>query len=150
MSEQSLSRSSSRRKKSSDHGHEKKKKIKSIANYTLGDVLGKGGFGVVYRGLNQNDGSQVAVKQVSLKKCSKEQVEDIHSEINLLKKLHHDLIVRYIDHKQSKTKLYIIIEYVSTNHVAIFVCVCVESPFDADMNFFHGRCLLLFFNIFHL
>ncbi len=112
---------SSRRKKEDRHrdsnsssssggGGDKKKKIKSIAHYTLGDVLGRGGFGVVYRGLNQNDGSQVAIKQVSIKKCSKEQLEDIHSEINLLKKLHHDLIVRYIDHKQSKTKLYIIIE----------------------------------------
>lgn len=110
MSEEKKHKRKKSERRDGSSGTLKKKKIKSIGQYSLGDVLGKGGFGIVYKGLNQEDGSQVAVKQVSLRKCTKEQVEDIHSEINLLKKLHHDLIVRYIDHKQSKTKLYIIIE----------------------------------------
>jgi serine/threonine protein kinase len=107
-----LHHSSSSRRKGKTSSKKKEKKNKSIGQYVIGDVLGKGGFGVVYKGLNTEDGSHVAVKRVSLKKCSKDQIDTIHQEINLLKKLKHELIVRYIDHKQSKTKLYIIIEYV--------------------------------------
>ena len=32
----------------------------------LGNVLGKGAYGVVYKGLNLNNGEVVAIKQVSL------------------------------------------------------------------------------------
>jgi hypothetical protein len=90
----------------------KKDKKKSVGQYSLGDVIGRGGFGVVYKGLNTENAEFVAVKKVSLKHCSKEQIESIQSEIKLLKKLKHPHIVRYIDHKQTKNKLYIIIEYI--------------------------------------
>ena len=106
----SSSRDDDKKHKRKTKTKKKEKKNKTIGQYVMGDVLGKGGFGVVFKGLNTETGVQVAVKRVSLKKCSKDQIETIHQEINLLKKLENDSIVRYIDHKQSKTKLYIVIE----------------------------------------
>lgn len=38
----------------------------------------------------------------------------MQTEINLLKKLKHNRIVRYVDHIPSKSKLYIVIEFVET------------------------------------
>lgn len=87
-------------------------KSKFIGQYQLGEVIGKGGFGVVYKGLNIDNGEFVAVKQVPIKQLCKEQIEDIQGEINLLKQLDHMYIVRYIDHKQTDESLYIVIEFV--------------------------------------
>ncbi|KAF0980275.1 hypothetical protein FDP41_013489 [Naegleria fowleri] len=101
--------------KKSKKKKDKKDKVKTIGNkYRLGETLGRGGFGVVYKAYNMDTGEFVAVKRITVKKCSKEQIETIHTEINLLKKLKHNRIVRYIDHIPSKSKLYIVIEFVET------------------------------------
>ncbi|KAL0486218.1 serine/threonine-protein kinase [Acrasis kona] len=99
-----------KKKKSKSKDHDKKKEKRTVGNYILSELLGRGGFGAVYKGTSLDTGEIVALKQVSLKKCDKEKIDNIHGEINLLKKLNHDRIVKYIDHKQSKTKLYIIME----------------------------------------
>lgn len=106
------SNSSSKEKSSSKDKEKEKEKRTQIGIYSIGDILGKGGFGTVYKGLNTETGSFVAIKQVSLRNCTKDQIENIKSEINLLKKLDHKNIVKYIDHKETKSKLYIIIEFV--------------------------------------
>ncbi|KAL9653797.1 hypothetical protein ABK040_012858 [Willaertia magna] len=93
---------------------EKKDTVKTIENYRLGEILGKGGFGTVFKGYNTDTAEFVAVKRITTKKCSKEQIENIHVEITLLKKLNHPRIVRYIDHIQQRSKLYIVIEFVET------------------------------------
>lgn len=48
-----------------------------ISIQTLGEVLGKGGYGVVYKGWNSETGEFVAVKQIPLKGASKENIAAI-------------------------------------------------------------------------
>lgn len=61
-------------------------------NWTLGKVLGKGSFGTVYEGLNMDDGSFFAVK------VSDEQTNgpEIQQEVDVLRRLNHPNIVRYL------------------------------------------------------
>ncbi|KAF8318953.1 kinase-like protein, partial [Clavulina sp. PMI_390] len=77
----------------------------------LGDLLGKGAFGQVYRALNWTNGETVAVKQIQLASIPKAELGEIMSEIDLLKNLNHINIVKYKGFVKTREYLYIILEY---------------------------------------
>ncbi|KAJ9476452.1 Cell division control protein 15 [Pseudozyma hubeiensis] len=83
----------------------------TLGNYQLGDCLGRGAFGSVYRGLNYMNGETVAVKQIQLGNIPKAELGEIMSEIDLLKNLHHPNIVKYKGSEKTRDYLYIILEY---------------------------------------
>ncbi|SOV01322.1 related to MAPKK kinase [Ustilago sp. UG-2017a] len=83
----------------------------TLGNYQLGDCLGRGAFGSVYRGLNWMNGETVAVKQIQLGNIPKAELGEIMSEIDLLKNLNHPNIVKYKGSEKTKDYLYIILEY---------------------------------------
>ena len=97
---------------------EKKGTGSRVGTYQLGKELGKGGFGTVYQGLDTATGRFVAVKQVSTKNVPKDELESIHSEINLLKKLKHDNIVRYFDSVEADGTLNIVLEFVENGSLS--------------------------------
>ncbi|KAK9470484.1 kinase-like domain-containing protein [Dipodascopsis tothii] len=80
-------------------------------NYTLGDCLGKGAFGAVYRALNWETGETVAVKQIRLADLPRSEVKTIMTEIDLLKNLKHPNIVEYRAFVKDDDCLYMILEY---------------------------------------
>ncbi|KDQ11479.1 hypothetical protein BOTBODRAFT_177313 [Botryobasidium botryosum FD-172 SS1] len=82
-----------------------------LQNYQLGDSLGKGAFGQVYRALNWTTGETVAVKQIQLSNIPKSELPEIMSEIDLLKNLNHPNIVKYKGFVKTREYLYIILEY---------------------------------------
>ncbi|KAI3652518.1 hypothetical protein MP228_001943 [Amoeboaphelidium protococcarum] len=84
---------------------------KSVGQYQLGDCIGKGAFGAVYRGLNKETGEVVAIKQVKLADIPKSEVASIMLEIDLLKKLNHQNIVKYSGFIKTKDFLYIVLEF---------------------------------------
>ncbi|RKP37096.1 kinase-like domain-containing protein, partial [Dimargaris cristalligena] len=90
-----------------------------IQQYQLGDCIGKGAFGTVFRGLNLTNGKVVAVKQISLENASRPPamasaetvIDSCLSEVAILKKLQHPNIVRYLGFVQTDANLYQILEY---------------------------------------
>ncbi|TDZ15943.1 Cytokinesis protein sepH [Colletotrichum orbiculare MAFF 240422] len=82
-----------------------------LKDYRLGECLGKGAFGSVYKAFNWGTGEAVAVKQIKLADLPKSELRMIESEIDLLKNLHHDNIVKYIGFVKSADCLNIILEY---------------------------------------
>ncbi|GJJ15641.1 hypothetical protein Clacol_009919 [Clathrus columnatus] len=72
-----------------------------LANYQLGDSLGKGAFGQVYRALNWTTGETVAVKQIQLSNIPKGELGEIM----------HANIVKYKGFVKTREYLYIILEY---------------------------------------
>eukprot|EP01125_Pyxidicula_operculata_P017905 TRINITY_DN6324_c0_g1_i3.p1 TRINITY_DN6324_c0_g1~~TRINITY_DN6324_c0_g1_i3.p1 ORF type:complete len:1458 (-),score=499.55 TRINITY_DN6324_c0_g1_i3:1446-5765(-) len=86
--------------------------------FQLLHVIGKGGRGVVYKGLDISNASAVAVKQVSLAGIPKEELKGIMSEIKLLKKLEHPNIVKYVDSVQTDNSLFIVLEFVENGSLA--------------------------------
>ncbi|CAJ0918227.1 5607_t:CDS:10 [Entrophospora sp. SA101] len=82
-----------------------------INNYQLGDCLGKGAFGSVYRALNWETGEAVAVKKIKLSNIPKSDLNFIMTEIDLLKNLNHPNIVKYKGFVKTREFLFIILEY---------------------------------------
>ncbi|KAI0770584.1 kinase-like protein [Fomes fomentarius] len=84
---------------------------KLLKEYQLGDSLGKGAFGQVYRALNWATGETVAIKEIQLSNIPKSEIGQIMSEIDLLKNLNHPNIVKYKGFETTPEYLYIILEF---------------------------------------
>lgn len=82
-----------------------------MKDYVLGDCLGRGAFGSVYRALNLSTGETVAIKRISLSKIPRSKLGDIMSEIEVLKRLRHPNIVKYKGFERTKEHLFIILEH---------------------------------------
>ncbi|KAI5778231.1 hypothetical protein EDC01DRAFT_622910 [Geopyxis carbonaria] len=105
------SRAGSRPGTSTSKENESSSLATALPDYTLGDCLGKGAFGSVYRALNWGTGQTVAVKQVRLADLPKTELRVIMLEIDLLKNLNHPNIVQYHGYSKTADSLYIILEY---------------------------------------
>ncbi|KAI9717479.1 MAG: hypothetical protein M1828_007179 [Chrysothrix sp. TS-e1954] len=81
------------------------------SGYRLGDSLGKGAFGSVFRGLNLETGETVAIKQIKLADIPNSELRVIMMEIDLLKELHHPNIVKYQGFVKTPESLCIVLEY---------------------------------------
>ncbi|XP_024396492.1 MAP3K epsilon protein kinase 1 isoform X3 [Physcomitrium patens] len=99
----------------SRHGASHFHKSKTLNDkYLLGDEIGKGAYGRVYKGLDLDNGDFVAIKQVSLENIPS---EDLASIMNL----NHRNIVKYQGSFKTKTHLYIILEFVENGSLASII-----------------------------
>lgn len=78
----------------------------------LGNCIGRGQFGSVYRALNLNSGQMVAVKRIKLEGKSEEDVTQLMNEVDLLKSLAHPSVVKYEGLVRGPDVVSIILEYV--------------------------------------
>lgn len=78
------------------------------AQYQLGNCIGKGQFGAVYRALDLGTGETVAVKRIKLHDA--EDQDDIMKEATLLKTLSHCNVIQYLGFIPSRNHINIILE----------------------------------------
>ncbi|KAG1172947.1 hypothetical protein G6F70_007954 [Rhizopus microsporus] len=81
----------------------------TITQYQLGNCIGKGQFGAVYRALDLATGEIVAVKRVKLEE--EELYQEIMKEVNILKTLSHANVIKYIGFIRSEEYINIVLEY---------------------------------------
>ncbi|KIO24855.1 hypothetical protein M407DRAFT_76460 [Tulasnella calospora MUT 4182] len=81
-------------------------------HYQLGNCIGRGQFGSVYRALNINTGQIVAVKRIRLEGLPESEITQLMKEVDLLKRLHHPSIVQYEGMVRDDDSLDIVLEYV--------------------------------------
>ncbi|KAH7658149.1 Non-specific serine/threonine protein kinase protein [Dioscorea alata] len=113
-------------------------KSKTLDNkYILGDEIGKGAYGRVYKGLDLENGDFVAIKQVSLENIPQEDLNIIMQEIDLLKNLNHKNIVKYLGSLKTKTHLHIILEYVENGSLANIIKPTKFGPFPETLVAFY-------------
>ncbi|KAG6868950.1 hypothetical protein C0993_007164 [Termitomyces sp. T159_Od127] len=72
-----------------------REKGKPTTHFQLGNCIGRGQFGTVYRALNLNTGQMVAVKRIRLEGLKESEVMTLMKEVDLVKSLSHPSIVKY-------------------------------------------------------
>jgi len=88
--------------------------VNFAANYDLKDVIGRGAFSVVHMAVSKTTEEKVAVKIIDKKEASAEQDDKrLHTEVSILKKVHHQNIVCLKDMYETSEKLYLVMELVT-------------------------------------
>ena len=79
--------------------------------YEIKGVLGKGKFGLVKLGVHKESGREVAVKIINKKLVGPVDVQQVKSEIDILKIAKHPNIIKLYDVFENEKLIYIIMEY---------------------------------------
>ncbi|XP_065354262.1 serine/threonine-protein kinase stk11 [Calliphora vicina] len=94
---------------------QKKKNIKMVGKYVMGDVLGEGSYGKVKEVLDSENLCRRAVKILTKRKLRRipNGEQNVQREIQLLKQLKHKNVVELLDvlYNDEKQKMYLIMEY---------------------------------------
>lgn len=84
---------------------------KSI-RWQRGQILGQGAYGTVYLGLNLDTGELMAIKQLDTNQLSRKEMMALENEVNMMRGLYHENIVRYLGTDRADDTLSIFMEYV--------------------------------------
>ncbi|KAF9006142.1 hypothetical protein BDQ17DRAFT_1423841 [Cyathus striatus] len=84
---------------------------KPPTHFQLGNCIGRGQFGTVYRALNLNTGQTVAVKRIRLEGLKEDEINTLMREVDLVKSLSHPSIVKYEGMARDNDTLSIVLEY---------------------------------------
>jgi len=84
-----------------------------IGHYQLGEELGAGGMGTVYRGINTRSNIPVAIKQLKSEIATAETIERFRREGEALRELNHPNIVKMLDTFEHEGQHYLVMEFVS-------------------------------------
>eukprot|EP01100_Stratorugosa_tubuloviscum_P010277 TRINITY_DN438_c0_g1_i5.p1 TRINITY_DN438_c0_g1~~TRINITY_DN438_c0_g1_i5.p1 ORF type:complete len:872 (+),score=342.39 TRINITY_DN438_c0_g1_i5:45-2618(+) len=90
-----------------------------VGPFQLGEMIGKGAFGCVYKGLNSINGEVVAVKRIPIHSSSA--AESLVIEIQILKNFNHLNIIKYKDFVISENNLNFVIEFAEGGSLAYLV-----------------------------
>ncbi|KAI9671538.1 MAG: Serine/threonine-protein kinase [Caeruleum heppii] len=93
----------------------------TVGQFRIQMEIGKGSFATVYRAIHVKNRSLVAVKSVHLQKLNKKLKENLYSEIDILKGLHHPHIVALIDCQESTAHIHLVMEFCQLGDLSYFI-----------------------------
>ncbi|EIW71440.1 hypothetical protein TREMEDRAFT_67767 [Tremella mesenterica DSM 1558] len=103
------------------HHHHRHFKDK-VGEYHIGAEIGKGSFATVYKGYHMKTKQPFAIKAVDRQKLHSPKLTDnLMSEINILKMLHHRNIVALEDCYKSDTHVYLVMEYCTGSDLSLYL-----------------------------
>ncbi|XP_045797963.1 G-type lectin S-receptor-like serine/threonine-protein kinase At1g11330 [Trifolium pratense] len=95
------------------------KKLETATNnFHIGNMLGKGGFGLVYKGIME-DGLEIAVKRLS--KASGQGIEEFMNEVLVISKLQHRNLVRLLGCCVEKGEQILVYEFMPNKSLDAFL-----------------------------
>ncbi|KAL7273300.1 Serine/threonine-protein kinase [Rhizina undulata] len=92
-----------------------------VGNYKTGSEIGRGSFATVFKAHHMETGSLAAIKVVQRAKLNRKLLENLESEIQILKKLNHSHIVALTDCRKTDKFIYLIMEYCSVGDLSVII-----------------------------
>ncbi|KAJ3781109.1 kinase-like domain-containing protein [Lentinula aff. detonsa] len=120
-----------------------------LDQYEALDVIGNGAFGIIRKVRRKTDGTIFARKELRFEKMQERDRKQIVAEVNILKELHHDHIVKYHDRHVDKDSgiLYIVMEYCGGGDLSMVIQQAQKHnrpiPEDTIWNYFMQLLLAL-------
>lgn len=99
-----------------------------LSEYNTNSLIGKGSFSEVYECTHKVSGEKVAIKVISKNNLSKGKVNDIVSEIEIMKLLNHPNIVRMLEFKWDERNVYLILEYCEGGNLSEYIRRLIRLP----------------------
>jgi serine/threonine protein kinase len=99
-----------------------KKSTKRVSHYVLREELGHGSFGTVFRGEDSQTNDIRAIKMIpNTKLIDARQKTALKQEIEIMKDLNHENILKLFDHIVSSRYNYLVLEYCSGGELGQFI-----------------------------
>jgi serine/threonine protein kinase/outer membrane protein assembly factor BamB len=118
----------------------------SLGKYELYEVLGKGGFGTVYRAIDQPLEREVAVKVLHPQiAADREFIERFFQEAKLAARLDHPNIVPIYEVGEVEGRVYLAMKYMSGGSLRQKIEKQGRIPFDRALEIFEQTCKALHF-----
>ena len=92
-----------------------------VGEYVLGEEIGKGAHGVVYKAISVLTGAVVAVKEISVRGLDETASTALTLEIELLKSLQHENVVRLIGVVKHAAYVYVILEFIENGSLSSLI-----------------------------
>mmetsp|Transcript_9969 Transcript_9969/g.45121 ORF Transcript_9969/g.45121 Transcript_9969/m.45121 type:complete len:737 (+) Transcript_9969:83-2293(+) len=89
-----------------------------VGSYILGDEIGKGAYGQVYKAIDKRDGRVVAIKEIPLAGIDEASLAGVRLEIDLLGSLSHPNVVGQLGTIRTPSYFYIVLEYCEAGSLA--------------------------------
>jgi serine/threonine protein kinase len=108
-----------------------------IGNYEIGKTLGEGTFAKVKYGRHVDTGASFAIKIIDKDKILKHKmIQQIKREISTMKLVKHPNIVQIFEVLASKTKIYLVLEYVTGGELFNKIVRLTKNPPHKNVMFF--------------
>jgi len=131
----------------------KQSKISHIGRYKLGEKLGEGATGVVYRAHDPVMNRSVAIKSVKAESMTEEQIkhalDEFRHEAEIAGKYAHENIVTIYDVISDNSLDYIVMEYVPGRSVMDYLIAVGPMDVDETLSVVHKCCVGLAYVHYH-
>ncbi len=112
-------------------------KVVSIGNYILDKKIGKGSFAQVYRAHNKdNENEKYAIKVVNIESLKQKIIDNFKLEIDILKKISHENIVKLYDTIEKRYIFYLVIDYCDGGDLNKFIKKNKKLSYDYTQFFY--------------
>ncbi len=114
---------------------------RDIGKYTITDIIGKGGYAIVYKGLHRDLNMAVAIKMMKHDMAMDDAfIKKFRDEARLIAEFNHRNIVNVYDYEKQFRTIFIIMEFLDGTPLEDILLNCFKLPYATAVNYLIQIC----------